>query len=885
MLARVKDASVSARIWVVLAAGVAALLALSLLATKVLERRLMEEREGKLRAAVETVHALIARHGALAAEGKIAEADARRAALEEIKALRYDGREYFWVNDLQPRMVMHPIKPELDGTDLSTYADPSGKRLFVAFVDAVNASPSGAGLVPYLWPKPGETTPVPKVSYVKRYDRWGWIVGSGVYVDDVEAAVALERRRLLGLAAAIAAVLAAAAWIAARSVRKNVAALVAESARLTGAVRDGRLDERAVPRAVAPEFRGIVAGMNETMDAFVAPIRATAATVGALGRGEIPGGAGAEAAPGGAPASLAAQAPEARGEFLEIARGLDGAVRSVARLVADVGGMAAAASEGKLDVRADPRAHQGEFRRVVEGLNGTLDAVVAPLREAAGLVARLAHGDLPPPIDGEWKGEFEPLRRNLDGLRAALRGIVEEMERTAAAQTAGDHDARLEAARFEGVYREMAEGVNAATAMHVRNLLRVLEILAAYADGDFRPVLERLPGKQAVANERLDLLRANLNAIAAELRALAERAVAGDLSARADASRFRGDWAALVTALNGTLEAVTAPVAEGVRVLEVLAARDLSARARNDHRGDHARLAVAVNQTAAALEEAIANVATTASEVEHATRQIAATSQHVASGASEQAAAVDATGQRLESIAELTRQTAERARRASGAARDADGAAGEGAESVRRMENAMQQIRTAAEGTSAIIKDINDIAFQTNLLALNAAVEAARAGEAGRGFAVVAEEVRTLAARSKAAAARTEALIRDSLKQAAEGDETARTLRDRLERIATAVGEANRLVGEIDGATGQQVKALDEVRTSIAEVETVTQQNAGSAEESSAAAAELSAQASRLAETVASFRTSTGAEPGAEPRASAPPPRLAARRHVNGARA
>ena len=86
---------------------------------------------------------------------------------------------------MRPVMVMHPVKPELDGKDLSAIADPAGKKLFVEFVDTVKSS--GAGFVAYQWPKPGAEQPVPKISYVKGFAPWGWVIGSGIYIDDVAA--------------------------------------------------------------------------------------------------------------------------------------------------------------------------------------------------------------------------------------------------------------------------------------------------------------------------------------------------------------------------------------------------------------------------------------------------------------------------------------------------------------------------------------------------------------------------------------------------------------------------------------------------------------------------------------------------------------------------
>ena len=150
------------------------------------ERKLiLEERGHGVRQAVEVASGVVERYRQAAVGGRMAEAEAKRAALAELKALRYSGSEYFWVNDMEPRMLMHPAKPELDGQALGTMADPNGLRLFVAMVDVVRKD--GAGFVSYMWPKPGEDAPVPKVSYVQGVPGWDWIIGSGVYMDTVGA--------------------------------------------------------------------------------------------------------------------------------------------------------------------------------------------------------------------------------------------------------------------------------------------------------------------------------------------------------------------------------------------------------------------------------------------------------------------------------------------------------------------------------------------------------------------------------------------------------------------------------------------------------------------------------------------------------------------------
>ncbi|HMK59710.1 MAG TPA: methyl-accepting chemotaxis protein [Dissulfurispiraceae bacterium] len=161
----------------------------------VMSSKMMDEKRSATRGVVDVAFALIAEYDARVQKGEFTLAEAQKRAMTRIKNLRYKGNEYFWINDMHPTMIMHPTKPELDGKDLSENKDPNGKRLFIEMINVCREK--GEGFVDYMWPKPGETKPVPKVSYVKLYQPWGWVVGSGIYADDVAAELAKVRQKIL----------------------------------------------------------------------------------------------------------------------------------------------------------------------------------------------------------------------------------------------------------------------------------------------------------------------------------------------------------------------------------------------------------------------------------------------------------------------------------------------------------------------------------------------------------------------------------------------------------------------------------------------------------------------------------------------------------------
>ncbi|MBU1247901.1 MAG: cache domain-containing protein [Proteobacteria bacterium] len=147
------------------------------------ESTLMGEKETATKSYVEVAYSVIAHYGERAESGELDQDTAKAMAMAAVKDLRYQGSNYFWINDEKPTMIMHPIKPTLDGQDLSPFKDPAGTHLFVEMAKVCKAD--GEGFVPYLWEKPNEADPQPKISYVKLYKPWGWIVGSGIYIDDV----------------------------------------------------------------------------------------------------------------------------------------------------------------------------------------------------------------------------------------------------------------------------------------------------------------------------------------------------------------------------------------------------------------------------------------------------------------------------------------------------------------------------------------------------------------------------------------------------------------------------------------------------------------------------------------------------------------------------
>ena len=259
-----RSMSISRRLWLILIVAVLMLLTLGLLMLKQIHGDLYQAKRQQTQHVVQTASGVLAYYQNLEKTGVLTREAAQQQALSAVRGLRYDHDDYFWINDLTPVMIMHAANPKLDGQNLSAIRDPDGFAVFNEFV--ILAKAKGAGIVNYRWPKPGADAPVEKTSYIQLFEPWGWIIGSGVYVDDVQAEFTGQvwKASLIGLG--IALLMALLVILIARSIVHPLQAAV----NAMGNIASGESD---LTRTLDTHGRDEVTQLSQHFNSFTAKLR------------------------------------------------------------------------------------------------------------------------------------------------------------------------------------------------------------------------------------------------------------------------------------------------------------------------------------------------------------------------------------------------------------------------------------------------------------------------------------------------------------------------------------------------------------------------------------------------------------------------------------
>ncbi|MBA4416658.1 MAG: hypothetical protein C0392_01915 [Syntrophus sp. (in: bacteria)] len=216
----VEGMKIKYKLWIIVGISLVSLIFTEMVFLVSLRTDLLEEKKMRTKSVVETAFEMVQFYYNSAKEGVRTEEEAQKRVKDLIKVLRYDGTEYFWINDLQGMMLSHPFF-EMEGKDQSGLTDVKGKKIIVAIIE--KAKTQKAGYVDYVWKKPGSEASAPKVAYVKLFEPWGWVIGSGVYTYDVDTIFWNKALKLALMLLLIFCVIAIVSLVLAKSITRPLA--------------------------------------------------------------------------------------------------------------------------------------------------------------------------------------------------------------------------------------------------------------------------------------------------------------------------------------------------------------------------------------------------------------------------------------------------------------------------------------------------------------------------------------------------------------------------------------------------------------------------------------------------------------------------------------
>ena len=258
-----------------------ALVALLIMAVTSLlqERRLItESRKELLTTAVQSAHSIVAAYQAKAASGAMPQEEAQKAAKDALRIARYGGpegkTEYFYIWTTEGVGVMHPIKPEWDGQNmLGKVKDGAGVDIIAQLVDGMRNSRDGKAFVSMMFARPGQQTPVPKLQYIVKVDGWNWMVGSGLYTDDVDMLLRKALLSSLAMVVVVILVVGAIGLFVSRSVLRQIGGEPTDAIAIMSEVAEGNLDTH-IPTAHPGSMLDGLAHMVTSLRKLVTDVRA-----------------------------------------------------------------------------------------------------------------------------------------------------------------------------------------------------------------------------------------------------------------------------------------------------------------------------------------------------------------------------------------------------------------------------------------------------------------------------------------------------------------------------------------------------------------------------------------------------------------------------------
>ena len=360
-------------------------------------------------------------------------------------------------------------------------------------------------------------------------------------------------------------------FIIATNIQNIIKSVIAQTKTLVDAAVGGKLATRANAEETNQEFREIVIGINNTLDAVIGPLNVAAEYVDRISKGNIP----------------AKITDNYNGDFNEIKNNLNSCIDAVNLLVADATMLSKAAVEGKLATRADASKHDGDFGKIVQGVNDTLDAVIGPLNVAAEYVDRISKGNIPAKITDNYNGDFNEIKNNLNSCIDAVNLLVADANMLSIAAVEGKLATRADASKHDGDFGKIVQGVNNTLDAVIGPLNVAAEYVDRISKGNIpEKITDNYNGDFNEIKTNLNACIVAVNMLVADANMLATAAVEGKLATRADASKHDGDFRKIVAGVNNTLDAVIGPLNVAAEYVDRISKGNIPDKITDNYNGD-----------------------------------------------------------------------------------------------------------------------------------------------------------------------------------------------------------------------------------------------------------------------------------------------------------
>jgi len=313
----------------------------------------------------------------------------------------------------------------------------------------------------------------------------------------------------------------------------NINALIADANLLSQAAVEGKLATRADASRHQGDFRKIVTGVNDTLDAVIGPLNVTAEYVDRISKGDIP----------------PRITDSYNGDFNEVKLNLNNCIDTLNNLLSDMNEMSRQHDLGDIDVIMPVEKYQGAYRTMAQGVNTMVNGHISVKKKAMACIAEFGKGNFEAHLE-QFPGKKAFINDTIEVVRGNIKDFIADMKHMSEEHDKGDIDVLMPVERYQGAFQVMGQGVNTMVGGHIAVKKKAMACIAEFGKGNFDAHLEQFPGKKAFINETIETVRGNIKDFITDMKHMSEEHDKGDIDVLMPVERYQGAFQVMGQGVN-----------------------------------------------------------------------------------------------------------------------------------------------------------------------------------------------------------------------------------------------------------------------------------------------------------------------------------------------